>query len=50
MSRIFMAIIFNLDNLGKFCNIRLQTGPGLKADFDGSNDVDFKDYCIVADE
>jgi len=28
---------------------RLQTGLQLKADFDGSNDADFEDYCTVAD-
>ncbi len=36
------------DDLGRFCDSWLQAGPGLKADFDDSSDVDFKDYSTVA--
>jgi hypothetical protein len=41
--------VIDFDDLGRFCGLWLQTGLQLKADFDGSNDVDFEDYCTVAD-
>ncbi len=44
------SCVVDFDDLGRFCDLWLQTGPGLKADFDGSNDVDFMDYCAVADK
>ncbi len=39
----------NIKNSTVIGGFRLQTGLQLKADFDGSNDVDFEDYCTVAD-
>jgi hypothetical protein len=43
------SCVVDFDDLGRFCDLWLQTGTGLKADFDGSNDVDFEDYCTVAE-
>jgi len=43
------SCVIDFDDLGRFCDLWLQTGPQLKADFDGSNDVDFKDYCTIAE-
>ena len=43
------SCVVDFDDLARFCDIWLQTGPGLKADFDGSYDVDFEDYCTVAE-
>jgi len=43
------SCVVDFDDLGKFCDLWLQTGSQLKADFDGSNDVDFEDYCTVAE-
>jgi len=43
------SCVVDFDDLGRFCDLWLQTGPGLKADFDGSNGVDFEDYCTVAE-
>jgi len=43
------SCVVDFDDLGRFCDLWLQTGPGLKADFDGSDEVDFKDYCTVAE-
>ena len=43
------SCVVDFDDLARFCDIWLQTGPGLKADFDGSYDVEFKDYCTVAE-
>ena len=42
------SCIVDWDDLGRFCNLWLQTGHELKADFDNSTNVDFKDYCTVA--
>jgi len=42
--------IVDFDDLQKFCQQWLQTGPGLIADLDGSNSVDFIDYSILANE
>ncbi|MHC4573469.1 MAG: hypothetical protein ACYS76_04970 [Planctomycetota bacterium] len=36
-------------DLGRFCDYWLDVGLGLLADFDDSGDVDFLDYCTVAD-
>lgn len=36
------------DDLDRFCDLWLATGSGLKADLNGSNDVDFVDYGIFA--
>jgi len=44
------SCVVDFDDLGRFCDLWLQTGPQLKADFDGSNDVDFKDYGALADK
>ncbi len=43
------SCVVDFDDLGRFCDLWLQTGPGLKADFDDSKDVDFKDYCTIAE-
>lgn len=43
------SCVVDWDDLGRFCELWLQTGSGLKADFNGSNDVNFKDYSTVAD-
>ena len=43
------SCVIDFDDLGRFCDLWLQTGLQLKADFDGSNDVDFKDYCTIAE-
>ena len=43
------SCVVDFDDLGRFCDLWLQTGPQLKADFDGSNDVNFKDYCTVTE-
>lgn len=37
------------DALGKFADDWLESDTGLPADLDGSNDVDFADYAILAD-
>lgn len=39
----------DIDDLGRFCDLWLETGPGLKADIDDSGDVDFRDYCTLVD-
>ncbi len=39
----------SLDDLANFVNSWLETGFGIPADFDDSNDVDFGDYSILAD-
>jgi len=43
------SCVVDFDDLGRFCDLWLQTGLQLKADFDGSNGVDFEDYCTVAE-
>ena len=43
------SCIVDWDDLGRFCDLWLQTGRELIADFDGSSDVNFKDYCTVAE-
>ena len=43
------SCVVDFDDLGRFCDLWLQTGLQLKADFDGSSDVDFEDYCTVAE-
>ncbi len=43
------SCVIDFDDLGRFCDLWLQTGPQLKADFDGSNDVNFEDYCTIAE-
>ncbi|MHC4544213.1 MAG: hypothetical protein ACYTDW_02965 [Planctomycetota bacterium] len=43
------SCIVDWDDLGRFCDLWLQTGLELIADFDSSNDVNFKDYCTVAE-
>ena len=43
------SCVVDFDDLGRFCDLWLQSGLGLKADFDGSNDVEFKDYCAIAE-
>jgi len=42
--------IVDYDDLLRFSGLWLDTGPGLEADFDGSNDVDFADYCTLAEK
>jgi cytosine/adenosine deaminase-related metal-dependent hydrolase len=41
--------VVDVDDLGKFCDIWLESGPQLEADFDDSNDVDFKDFSYLGD-
>ncbi len=43
------SCVVDFDDLGKFCDLWLQAGLGLKADFDSSNDINFKDYCSIAE-
>jgi len=43
------SCVVDFDDLGRFCDLWLRTGLQLKADFDGSNDVDFMDYCTIAE-
>ncbi|MHC4575587.1 MAG: hypothetical protein ACYS76_15950 [Planctomycetota bacterium] len=43
------SCLVDFDDLGRFCDLWLGTGPGLPADFDDSGHVDFEDYCSVAD-
>ena len=43
------SCIVDWDDLGRFCDLWLQTGRELKADFDNSTNIDFKDYCTVAE-
>lgn len=43
------CILVGFDELEAFCEQWLQEGPGLGADLDDSNNVDFKDYSIFAD-
>ncbi len=44
-----MSRIFDFDDLGRFCDLWLQTGCVLQADLNVNNDVDFEDYCTVAE-
>jgi len=43
------SCVVDFDDLKRFCDHWLDTGRYLPGDFDGSNDVDFDDYCTVAD-
>jgi len=43
------SCVVDFDDLGRFCDLWLDTGSGLKADFDNSQDVDFMDYSRVAE-
>jgi hypothetical protein len=43
------SCVIDIDDLGRFCELWLQTGPGLDADFNASNDVNFKDYSTFTD-
>ncbi len=41
--------IVDFDDLGRFCEYWLDTGAGIAADLDDSNNVDFVDYSIFSD-
>jgi hypothetical protein len=41
--------VVDIDSLKGFCELWLDTGSDLKADFDDSHDVDFADYDYFAD-
>jgi hypothetical protein len=41
--------VVDIDDLGRFCELWLDTGAGLKADFDNDHNVDFVDYDYFAD-
>jgi len=43
------SCIVDWDDLDRFCDVWLDTGGGLPGDLDDSGDVNFKDYCTVAD-
>jgi hypothetical protein len=43
------SCVVDFDDLGRFCDLWLKVGVQLKADFNNSNDVDFKDYCTIAE-
>jgi hypothetical protein len=43
------SCVVDFDDLARFCDLWLKTGLGLNADFDSSNDVNFKDYSTIAD-
>jgi hypothetical protein len=43
------SCVVDFGDLGRFCDLWLQTGSGLKADFDGSYNVDFEDYRMMAE-
>lgn len=42
------SCVVDFDDLGRFCELWLQTGPGLNADFNAGNDVNFEDYTTIA--
>lgn len=42
--------IVDYDDLSRFCGLWLEAGPGLRADFDASNDVNFADYSTLAEK
>ena len=41
--------VVDLPDLAGFCELWLETGSQLKAALDSSNEVDFEDYCTLAD-
>jgi hypothetical protein len=41
--------IIEFDDLARFCDYWLETGAGIGADLDQSQNVDFVDYSILAD-
>lgn len=42
------SCVVDFDDLRRFADLWLESGPDLIADFDDSNDVNFKDYAAVA--
>jgi len=45
MSRIFISGIFGFGDLGKFCDLWLQTGCVVNVNYEGDNGVDFHDFA-----
>lgn len=44
------SCIVGCDDLKKFCDLWLKSGPGLNADFDDDGSVDFADYSYFAEQ